>query len=29
MLALQILIAGDCAEGMLYLSELGYIHRDM
>jgi hypothetical protein len=29
MLAFQVLIAGDCAEGMLFLSDLGYIHRDM
>ncbi len=27
--ATKILIAGDCAEGLMYLTERGYLHRDV
>jgi serine/threonine protein kinase len=28
-LRIQILLAGDCAEGLMYLTELGFLHRDV
>jgi serine/threonine protein kinase len=28
-LEVQILLAGDCAEGLMYLTELGFLHRDV
>jgi serine/threonine protein kinase len=26
---IKILLAGDCAEGLMYLTERGFIHRDV